>query len=175
MPEPDPTMTEIGRGIGLGRQGEPDAARALFTELWARMAAADGDPLHRCALAHSMADVEEDVREELVWDLRALDAAELITDACVARAGVSGSVAAFYPSLHLNLGECYRKLGEYDQAREHLRRGLEATVALEDDGYSRMLTDGLDRLAQRLAAGCPSTLQCRVNLPVGPLSLPHRR
>ncbi|GAA3651371.1 hypothetical protein GCM10022224_012830 [Nonomuraea antimicrobica] len=39
-----------------------------------------------------MADVQDDVREELTWDLRALAAADLVTDERVARAGVTLSV-----------------------------------------------------------------------------------
>ena len=35
----------------------------------------------------------------------------------------------------------------------HLRRGLDATGALPDDGYGRMGRAGLDRLAERLADG----------------------
>lgn len=53
-----------------------------------------------------MADVQDEMHEELLWDLRALAAADLLTDQRVARAGVAGSVAGLYPSLHLNLGEC---------------------------------------------------------------------
>jgi hypothetical protein len=49
---------------------EREAARRLFADLWEEIGAG-GDALHRCALAHSMADVQDDVREELVWDLRA--------------------------------------------------------------------------------------------------------
>ena len=33
-----------------------------------------------CVLAHSMADVQDDVRQELVWDQRALAAADPLTD-----------------------------------------------------------------------------------------------
>lgn len=70
-----------------------------------------------------MADVQEDVHGELAWDLQALEAADLVTDERAAQAGVTGSVAGFYPSLHLNLGECYRKLGDFDRTREHLQQG----------------------------------------------------
>ncbi|MDT4930415.1 MAG: hypothetical protein QOF92_3282 [Pseudonocardiales bacterium] len=84
-----------------------------------------------------MADVQDDVREELLWDLRALDAADLITDERVAQAGVTSPVAGFYVSLHLNLGECYRKLGDVDRAREHLKLGRDSASALRDDGYGQ--------------------------------------
>ncbi|MBL7502420.1 hypothetical protein I6A84_19015 [Frankia sp. CNm7] len=149
--EPDETMSRIGHGMWLSQQGERDAARGVFTEIWNDVGE-NGDPLHRCAIAHAMADVQDDVREELAWDLRALEAADLITDERAARAGVAGPVAGFYPSLHLNLGECYRRLGDLDTAREHLRQGQAATEALGNDGYSQMIKIGLDRLAERLAS-----------------------
>ncbi len=98
-----------------------------------------------------MADVQDDLHDELLWDLRALAAADLLTDERAARGGVTGPVAGFYPSLHLNLGECYRKLGELDRAREHLDRGRASVNALTNDGYSQMIKTGLDRLANNLA------------------------
>jgi len=101
--------------------------------VWSEIGGENGDPFHRCALAHSMADVQDDVHEELAWDLRALAAADLLTNERAARGGVAGSVAGFYPSLHLNLGECYRKLGEVDRAREHLDRGRASVDALGND------------------------------------------
>jgi hypothetical protein len=160
MTEPDATMVKIGQGIELGGSGEREAARRLFAELWEEIGAT-GDALHRCALAHSMADVQDDVHEELLWDLRALEAADLITDERAQRAGVATAVSGFYPSLHLNLGEAYRKLGDLGRARAHLERGLAAVGALGDDGYGKMIKGALGRLADRLSAtsdtGPPAT------------------
>ncbi|GAA3133382.1 hypothetical protein GCM10017600_45210 [Streptosporangium carneum] len=154
MTMPDAVMTRIGQGVELGHRGERDAARRLFAELWDEIGEA-GDALHRCALAHSMADVQDDVREELKWDLRALEAADQVTDERAAQAGVAGSVAGFYPSLHLNLGEAYRRLGELDSARDHLERGLAAVGALGDDPYGKMIKGGLEGLARRLSPAMP--------------------
>lgn len=150
MDEADATMTLIGEGIALNQRGERDAARQLFTMVGADIGGEDGDPLYRCALAHSMADVQDDAHDELVWDLRALAAADLVTDERAAQSGVESPVAAFYPSLHLNLAECHRKLGDIDQAREHLRRGQTIVGTLPEDGYGRTIKDALDRLAERL-------------------------
>lgn len=150
--EPDATMTQISEGIELSQRGERAAARRLFARIWTNFGGEHGDPLYRCALAHSMADVQEDVHEELVWDLRTLAATELITDERLAHAGVPSSAAGFYPSLHLNLGECYRRLGDLDRARQHLERGRAAVGSLGDGGYGRMIQSGIDRLADRLAA-----------------------
>ena len=149
MSQPDPVMMQIGKGIELSQRGESDAARSLFLQLWDEIGP-DGDPLHRCALAHYMADVQDDLHEELVWDLRALEAADSVTDERARHAGVAGSVSGFYPSLHLNLGEVYRKLGDLDRARDHLERGRAAVGSLGDDGYGQMIKGGLDRLADRL-------------------------
>ena len=146
----DPTIIRIGQAVRLSHQGEREAARLLFAEIWDEIGGEQGDPLHRCTLAHAMADVQDDVREELVWDQRALAAADLLTDARVVQAGVSLPVAGLYPSLHLNLSECYRKLGDLDRAREHLQHAQDTIGALGDDGYGQMIRDGLERVAERL-------------------------
>ncbi|RJL32667.1 tetratricopeptide repeat protein [Bailinhaonella thermotolerans] len=146
MTAPDPIMERIGAATALGHRGDRDGARRLLGELWDELT----DPLHRCALAHAMADLQDDPREELTWDLRALEAADSITDERARRAGATGQVAAFYPSLHLNLGDVLHRLGDLGRARDHLRRGLAAADALPDDGYGRMIRQGLANLADRL-------------------------
>ncbi|WP_343449141.1 tetratricopeptide repeat protein [Micromonospora oryzae] len=147
----DETLTRINEGVQLHhQQGRREAARDLFAQVWEEIGGERGDPLHVCVLAHSMADVQDDVHEELLWDQRALAAADLLTDDRVAQAGVPMSVAALYPSLHLNLGECYRRLGDLDRARECLRQARAGIDALGDDVYGQLIRSGLDRLAQQL-------------------------
>ncbi|WP_431929803.1 hypothetical protein [Nonomuraea jabiensis] len=147
----DPTMTRIGQGVELHHhRGQREAARDLFAQIWDDIGGEQGDPLHVCVLAHSMADVQDDVHQELMWDLRALAAADLVTDERVAQAGVTLSVAGLYPSLHLNLSDCYRKLGDLDRAREHLQLARAQIGALGDDDYGRLIKGGLERLAEQL-------------------------
>ncbi|MBB5084725.1 tetratricopeptide repeat protein [Nonomuraea endophytica] len=147
----DPIVTRIGHGVELHHhRGQRDAARDLFAQVWDDIGGEQGDPLHICVLAHAMADVQDDVRQELMWDLRALAAAGLLTDERVARAGVALPVAGLYPSLHLNLSECYRKLGDLENAREHLRRAQATIGALGDDGYAQLIKSGLERLTAQL-------------------------
>jgi len=95
--EPDAVMVRIGEGVSLRERGKPVAARELFAQVWSEIGGESGDPFLRCALAHSMADVQDDVHAELLWDLRALAAADLLTDERAARGGVAGPVAGFYP------------------------------------------------------------------------------
>ncbi|WP_322760919.1 hypothetical protein [Frankia sp. Cr2] len=58
--------------------------------------------------------------------------------------------------MDLNLAEAYRKLGDLDRARDHLRRGYAAMDAFGDDGYVQMIRDGLDRIADRLSLKPPA-------------------
>jgi tetratricopeptide (TPR) repeat protein len=146
----DPTIIRIGEAVRLSHSGEREAARRMFAEIWDEIGGEQGDPLQRCTLAHAMADVQDDVRQELVWDQRALAAADLITDERVAEAGVTVSVAGLYPSLHLNLSECYRKLGDLDRAREHLQKAQDTIGALGDDEYGKLIRDGLAQVAEKL-------------------------
>ncbi|MDW5322786.1 tetratricopeptide repeat protein [Plantactinospora sp. KLBMP9567] len=147
----DATLARINEGVQLHHhRGQPEAARDLFAQIWDEIGGERGDPLHVCVLAHAMADVQDDVHQELVWDQRALAAADLLTDARVAEAGVMLPVAGLYPSLHLNLGECYRKLGDLGRAREHLQRAQAGVGALGDDEYAQLIKGGLDRLARLL-------------------------
>ncbi|WP_163507646.1 hypothetical protein [Fodinicola acaciae] len=146
MPITDPTILRIGEATQLNHSGKREAAREMFASIWDEIGGEQGDPLHRCVVAHSMADAQDDVRDELLWDQRALEAAPLITDERQAEAGVEMPVAALYPSLHLNLAECYRKIGDLDSAREHVAQA-EATIGtLGDDAYGQLIRSGLDRL-----------------------------
>lgn len=149
----DPTITRIGQGVELHHhRGRREAARDLFAQIWDDIGGEQGDPLHVCVLAHAMADVQDTVRQELVGDLRAIAAADLVTNERVAQAGVTLSVAGLYPSLHLNVGECYRKLGDLGRAREHLQQARDTIGALGDDEYGQLIKGGLERLAQQLTS-----------------------
>jgi hypothetical protein len=149
----DPTLTRIGQGVELHHhRGQREAARDLFVQIWDDIGGEGGDPLHVCVLAHAMADVQDDVHQELVWDLRALAAVDRVTDERVAQAGVTLPTAGLYPSLHLNVGECYRKLGDLGRAREHLQQAQAMIGALGDDEYAQLIKGGLERLARQLTS-----------------------
>ncbi len=151
VPSADDVLTRIGQAVAAAGGGDTDGARATLEALWVQARGPTADALHQLAIAHALADLQDDPREELAWDLLALQAAADVTDERVARSGMPGRAAALYPSLHHNLGEDYRTLGELEAARRHAALGLDAVVHLGDDGYSRMITAGLQRLRDRLA------------------------
>ncbi|MFG2352894.1 hypothetical protein [Streptomyces sp. NPDC048521] len=143
---PDAVLTRIGQVVMLHHGGDREEARSRFLDLWAEIGQ-NGDPLHRCTLAHYLADTQDDPADELAWDLRALSAAEELADG---RGGDPLSVRGFFPSLHLNLAADYVKLGRAEAARSHLRRARSAAGLLADDGYGDGVRAAINRLELRL-------------------------
>jgi hypothetical protein len=142
-------MREIQAAIATLQGGNRTEARAEFARIWARIEH-DPQPLDECTLAHFMADVQDDLQSELAWDKRALAAAMRCNDADAKDHHESLSIAAFMPSLHLNLGDVYRRLGDKAACQRHLAAGLVACADLPDTPYANLIRGGLDRLGQRL-------------------------
>jgi hypothetical protein len=147
-------MTRITTTIALLESGDRQGARQSFAELWSEIGE-DGDPLQRCTLAHYMADAQDDVADELAWDLRALEAADQLTDERVRAHHESITVASFYPSLHLNLAEDYRRLGDLAMARQHCTRAESWLSALPSTELGAMLRGGIARMATLLSRPRP--------------------
>ncbi|MFE3886664.1 hypothetical protein ACFXPQ_27795 [Streptomyces lydicus] len=160
----DGVLTRIGQAIMLHRAGDREEARNRLSALWHEIGP-QGDAFHRCTLAHYMADTQDDPRDELDWDLRALEAAEgFVTE----RPGNTGTpeapkvadgpgprhplvaLRAFFPSLHLNIAADYAALDRPADARAQLRRARASVNALADGEYRQGLRDAIDRLQLRL-------------------------
>ncbi|MBD0844471.1 hypothetical protein [Streptomyces sp. TRM68416] len=152
---PDAVLTRIGQVVMLHHAGDREEARHRFLDLWAEIGE-HGHPLHRCTLAHYLADTQDDPSDELAWDLRALTAAEELTGDRPAEREGALAVRALYPSLHLNLAADYVKLGRSEAARTHLRRARGAAAALADDGYGNGVRAAISRLELRLAEEGPA-------------------
>ena len=165
----DSVLTRIGQAIMLHRAGDREEARNRLAELW-REIGPQGNAFHRCTLAHYMADTQDDPRDELAWDLRALAAAEgFVTERFpeaggIPRAAVADgpgprhplvALRAFFPSLHLNLAADYAGLDRPADARAQLRRAKASANALADGDYRQGLREAIDRLESRIdgAAG----------------------
>ncbi|WP_024805342.1 hypothetical protein [Nocardia sp. BMG51109] len=157
MTTTDTTMAAINEAVVLGRQGGSSAARVKLVALWESIGV-DGDPLHRCTLAHYLADLYDHAADSLTWDVRALDAADTLTDERARQQHASLSVQGFYPSLHLNLADDYRRLGAFDTARRHLDAAEARTDVLTDDGYGAGVRAGIDNVRNALAEGSTERL-----------------
>ncbi|MEU5610487.1 hypothetical protein ACI2L4_24825 [Streptomyces sparsogenes] len=150
--EDDAVPTRIGQAVMLHRGGDREEARNRLSELWREIhrGGAGGDPFHRCALAHYLADTQDDPADELRWDLLALAAADRIADAD--RRPAAGEVRAFYPSLHLSLAADYAKLGRPEAARGQLALARASARGLVEGPYGDGVRAAIHRLALRLDA-----------------------
>ncbi|MFR9792395.1 hypothetical protein ACL07V_27680 [Streptomyces sp. MB22_4] len=144
----DEVLTRIGQVVMLHHGGDREEARSRFLDLWAEIGE-DGDPLHRCTLAHYLADTQDDPADELAWDLRALAAARELPE------GRPRGVPGFFPSLHLNLAADYAKLGRTEAARTQLGHARAAADVLPDDGYGAGVRAAIGRLELRLEQDGP--------------------
>ncbi|MER7175599.1 hypothetical protein [Streptomyces mesophilus] len=145
----DPVMARAGQAVMLHHGGDREEARKRLLELWLEVGE-DGDALHRCTIAHYMADTQDDPADELAWDLRALTAADSLTGERVDDHHAGLAVRGFYPSLHLNLAADYQKLGRDDEARGHLLSAQESLGALGDDPYGDGIRAAVRRLGDEL-------------------------
>nr|WP_280483869.1 hypothetical protein [Nocardia farcinica] len=144
-------MTAIIDAVERGRAGDRDAARTALTDLWCTLGP-HGDPLHRCTLAHHLADLQPDAAQALVWNVRALDAADCLTDERAQAHHPGLTVAGFYPSLHLNLADDYRRLGAFDAAVRELAAARTRLSELGDDTYGAMIRTALAEVEQSVLA-----------------------
>lgn len=151
MTTTDTVMARITEAVTDFRAGATDPAREALLALWTEIGAA-GDPLHRCSLAHYLADTYDDPAEALVWDVRALDAADALTDSRAQAYHDSLRVAGFYPSLHLNLADNFRRLGAFPAATRHLTAATTHLDDLPDDDYGTTIRTILTEVAAAVAA-----------------------
>lgn len=146
----DPIMESIGNAITGGRTGDTTKARKELLALWESIGVG-GDPFHRCTLAHYLADLYDDPARALAWDVRALDAADAVTDGRVQRHHAGLHIAGFYPSLHLNLADDYRRLGSFAAACEQIDAARERAPVLPDDAYGALVLNAIDEVADAIA------------------------
>lgn len=148
----DPVMARINNAMTAFHHGEEAGARRAMLSIWAEIAPA-GDPLHRCTLAHYLADMFDDAAQSLMWDTRALDAADALTDERAQRHHAGLSVAGFYPSLHLNLADNLRRLGSFSAATEHIAAARDCIETLGEDAYGNLIRTVLDEVDAAIARG----------------------
>lgn len=67
-----------------------------------------------------------------MWDVRALDAADALTDERAQQHHASLHVAGFYPSLYLNLADNFRRLGSFQAATAYINKAEQHSSTLPD-------------------------------------------
>ncbi len=144
-------MDAITTAVTYGREGETARARQELLAVWEDLGVL-GDPLHRCTLAHYLADLYTDPAAALIWDVRALDAADALTDQRTGEHHPGLQVAGFYPSLHLNIADNLRRLGAFEAAAEHVGKAEERVDALPQGPYGDMICTAIHGVHEAITA-----------------------
>lgn len=142
-------ITRIKDAFRLYCRSEVEEGRRLLLELWDELGPENA--YHRSLTAHYLADTEQDLDEELKWDLLALEAAQTFADRPIETTPYAAGAQAFLPSLHLNLADDYRRMGDFERARHHAEEGAVACHVLGLDAYSQTVRAGLVRVETQIA------------------------
>ncbi|WP_377641423.1 hypothetical protein [Oryzobacter terrae] len=140
---------EVVEGVTVALGGDRVRGRVLLEEAWDGTDDAHG--AQRCVIAHYLADVQDDLADEVAWDERALAAFDGVSDADLAPVGIERA-AAMAPSLHLNLGDGYLRQGRVEDAEAQLALARQTLGALGADGYGDLVRRGVNGLGERVAA-----------------------
>jgi hypothetical protein len=150
----DVVMEEIRKAQELNVAGDKAGARTALERLWGTTE----DPLHRCTIAHYLADLQDSVEDELRWDELALAAFPDLTDERTRAFDDSWRARAFLPSLHLNLADVHRRAGHEKQAWHFLGEATAALDELPADDYGAMIRDALNKVQEAIEAGSTAPL-----------------
>jgi len=154
----DDLMARVTAAVQRGQAGERGTARPQLEEMWAEVERGGGDDFHRCVIAHFLADLQDDDRDELMWDERALVAVGGVSDERTQEFHGSLHVRGFMPSLYLSLADDHRRLGDPDRAHEFLGKARATSDALGDDAYGELVRGALDKVERALAEGSTERL-----------------
>jgi hypothetical protein len=142
-----PDWESVVHAVQVALSGDRDEGRSLLEACWE--STSSDDHAQRCVLAHYLADVQDDLEDEIRWDESALADYSSVGEGDLAAIGIP-SATGLAPSLHLNLGDGYLRRGDVVAARRELEAGLACVGALGDDGYGALVRKGLAGLEARL-------------------------
>ena len=154
----DDVVARVTAAMQRGQVGERATARQELEALWAEVERGGGDDFHRCVIAHFLADLQDDDRDELMWDERALAAVEGVSDERAQEFHESLRVRGFMPSLYLSVADDHRRLGDENRAHEFLEKARAVSDALNDDAYGELIRGALTKVGRALAEGSTERL-----------------
>ncbi|CAN5269633.1 MAG: hypothetical protein ACSLEW_09095 [Nocardioides sp.] len=146
MPSDQAVKERIRAAVQQRELGDTARARSMFESLLPL--AKSSSTFDWLFFAHSFADVQEDLTEELRWDRAALEALGQLTEAEAEAEQVHGGVAGLLPSLHLNLADVHRRLGDEVRAQHHHAEGSKHLDALDHGVYGRSIREAFAEFAK---------------------------
>jgi hypothetical protein len=138
MDSNNPVVRLCQDGMRAEFADDPAGARALFEQAWA----AARDDYEACVAAHFLARHQPGPAETLRWNQLALERA--------ARADPE-LVRGFYPSLYLNLGYAWERMGDRVMARQYYQLAESGAGALPAGSYGALVRGGVASALERTA------------------------
>jgi hypothetical protein len=123
----------IRAAVRQRESGDIEDARLALASL--RLEIEKATTFDQLFFAHSFADVQADLDDEIHWDCAALELCEQLTEQEAEAEGIPGGKADLLPSLHLNLADGYRRRGDEATALAHHQAGLRHLDALDGGQY----------------------------------------
>ncbi len=102
----NPVIKLCVEGTQAEFRGQINQARSLYQQAWE----AARDSYEACIAAHYVAHLQDNIQDKFNWNKVALDQANASHDE---------RVQEFYPSLFLNMGQSYERLGNLEEAKRY--------------------------------------------------------
>jgi tetratricopeptide (TPR) repeat protein len=132
----NPVVKLCAAGMAAEGEGRSADAKALFEQAFAE----SRDDFEACIAAHYVARHQTTVEDELEWNSRALERANLVDDE---------RVQGFYPSLYLNLAHSLEKMGRTGEACELYGTAAARLEGQPDSPYTQLVRSGISAGRQR--------------------------
>jgi tetratricopeptide (TPR) repeat protein len=132
----NPVVNLCAAGMIAEGEGLSADAKALFEQAFAE----SSDDFEACIAAHYVARHQATVEDELDWNFRALERANLVGDE---------RVRSFYPSLYLNLAHSFEKVGRTGEACELYTTAATRLEGQPDSPYTQLIRSGIAAGRQR--------------------------
>ncbi|MGP8300478.1 hypothetical protein ACTPOK_21640 [Streptomyces inhibens] len=117
-----PVVRLCVEGMQAEAEGRAEEARGRFQRAWDIAS----DDYEACIAAHYLARHQNSPEETLRWNQECLDRADRVGDE---------RVRGFYPSLYVNMGQAYRKLGQPALAHTYFVRAAERVTDAPEGQY----------------------------------------
>jgi hypothetical protein len=133
-----PVAKLCAEGIAAETAGDFATAAERYEAAWA----AREDAYGAAIAAHFLARAQRGLGDRHRWNAEALRAADAEDDE---------RVAAFYPSLHLNMGRSCEDIGDLVGARHHYAAARERLAILPATPYADVVRRGIESAEHRIA------------------------
>jgi len=139
------------QGLDMEGKGKPEEASSIFLRAWNEAA----NDFEKFTAAHFVARHQKDVRVKLKWLETALQFALKINNNVVKGA---------FPSLYLNIAQCYEDSGDLDNAKKNHELAISSTDELSDNGPFYHGTKADLQVGDLLTAGSTSNYNSKITM-----------